>query len=122
MITGMVEFPEALLRLQVRGGPRLKREIDAVIDTGYTGWLSLPPKLVTALGIRRKGIGRGILADGSECVFDVYIAKVIWDGRIRTVRVGELDTEPLVGMGLLKGHELKMQIRTRGRVTSKLLS
>jgi hypothetical protein len=27
------------------------------------------------------GIARGVLADGSECLIDVYACKFIWDGR-----------------------------------------
>jgi clan AA aspartic protease len=122
MIEGLVEFPEARIRLEVRGRRGLKREINAVIDTGYTELLSLPPGLIKALGLRWKAFGRAILADGSECIFDVYSAKVIWDGQVRVIRVDKADAEPLIGMSLMKGHELAMQIRTGGRVTIKRLS
>jgi clan AA aspartic protease len=122
MIEGLVEFPEARIRLEVRGRRGLKREINAVIDTGYTELLSLPPGLITALGLGWKAFGRAILADGSECIFDVYSAKVIWDGQVRVIRVDKADAEPLIGMSLMKGHELAMQIRTGGRVTIKRLS
>ena len=37
------------------------------------------------------------------------------------VPVDELDAVPLVGMGLLEGSELKMQVRARGKVTIKRL-
>src|SRR5439155_9220904 len=96
--------------------------IEAVIDTGYTASLSLPPALVAPLGLRWKSFGRGILADGSECLFDVYVGKVVWDGKERRVLVDEADTDPLVGMALLSGYELTMQIRTRGKITIKRLA
>jgi len=64
---------------------------------------------------------RFTLADGSECIFDVYVAKVDWDGKVRTILVAEADADPLVGMRLLRGHELKMQVRYRGKVTIKRL-
>jgi hypothetical protein len=51
----------------------------------------------------------------------VYVGKLEWDGKVRRVLVDEADTDPLVGMGLLRGHELKMQIRARGKVTIKRL-
>ena len=57
------------------------------------------------------------MADGSHCTFDVYAAKVRWDGKVRKVYVDESDADPLVGMELMKGHELRMQIRARGKVT-----
>jgi predicted aspartyl protease len=74
------------------------------------------------LGLRWQSTDRFTLADGSECIFDVYLAKVIWDGRVRQVLVDETDAESLVGMRLLRGHELKMQVRYRGKVTIERLS
>jgi clan AA aspartic protease len=117
MITGVVRAREGRIRLKVRGPRRQEKEIEAVIDTGYTASLSLPPALVTALGLRWKSVGRGILADGSECLFDVYVSKVVRDGEERRVLVDGADTDPLVGMALLTGYELNMQVRSRGRVT-----
>jgi clan AA aspartic protease len=119
MIGGIVRDREARIRLRV-GGPKSQgEEIDAVVDTGYTASLSLAPTLIVSLGLKWKGFGRGILADGSECTFDVYLAKVIWDGKERSVLVDEADTDPLVGMSLLDGYELNMQVRTGGKLTIK---
>ncbi len=122
MITGVVKADEGRIRLQVNGPRGRQREIEAVIDTGYTASLTLPPALVAALGLRWRSVDRGTLADGSECLFDVYEAKVVWDGKIRDILVDEADADPLVGMRLLNGHELKMQIRTGGKVTIKRLA
>ncbi len=37
-----------------------------------------------------------ILGVGSECVFDVYEAVVVWDGVLLTIPVDEAGSEPLV--------------------------
>jgi clan AA aspartic protease len=116
MIVGVVQGREALLRLTIRGFRGRQQEIKAVVDTGYTGWLTLPPAVIGALNLRWQTFGRGILADGSVSLFDVYQAKVVWDGRIRPVFVDEFDATPLVGMALLRGFELKIQVRARGKV------
>jgi clan AA aspartic protease len=121
MITGMVKADEGRIRLKVKGPRGREQEIDAVIDTGYTASLTLPPSLVATLGLRWRSVDRGTLADGSECLFDVYEAKLEWDGRVRPILVDEADSDPLVGMRLLRGHELKMEIRTRGKVSIKRL-
>ena len=121
MIVGIVQGREALIRLTVRGFRGLQQEIEAVVDSGYTGWLTLPPSVIAALNLRWQTFGRGILADGSVSTFDVYQAKVMWDGRLRRVFVDEFDATPLVGMALLRGFEYKMQVRARGRVTIKRL-
>lgn len=121
MIVGGVRGREPLIRLTVRGFRGLQQEIEAVIDTGYTGWLTLPPSVIGTLNLRWRTFGRGTLADGSVSLFDVYQAKVVWDGRIRSVFVDEFDATPLVGMSLLRSCELKMQVRARGKVTIKRL-
>lgn len=121
MITGVVAADEARVQLIVEGPQAQWQEIEGVIDTGYTGALSLPPALIAALALRWQSFDRGILADGSECHFDVYDAKIVWDGKERRVMVDEADTDPLIGMALLRGYELKMQVRSRGKVTIKRL-
>ncbi len=77
--------------------------------------------MIAALNLRWRTFGRGTLADGSVRLFDVYQAKVVWDGRARSVFVDEFDATPLLGMALLRGCELKMQVRARGKVTIKRL-
>lgn len=57
-----------------------------------------------------------ILADGSKVSFDTYEATVQWDGQPRSVEVDEADTTPLVGMLLLDGHELSIQVYNGGGV------
>ena len=84
--------------------------------------MTLPPTLISALGLRWQSVGRGTLADGSTCLFDVYEAKVLWDRRMLRVLVSEADTDPLVGMELLIGYELNIKVKKRGKVTIKRLS
>jgi clan AA aspartic protease len=121
MIVGMVRRREPVVRLALRGFRGRQQEIEAVVDTGYTGWLTLPPATIAELNLRWQSVGRGTLADGSVSYFDVYQGKVAWVGRVRSVFVDELDAIPLVGMSLLRGYELKMQVRFRGKVTIERL-
>jgi clan AA aspartic protease len=121
MITGVVKADEARIRLTVRGRQGREQQVEAVIDSGYTGTLTLPPALITLLGLRWQSAQRATLADGSTCVFQVYVGKVVWDGKGRQILVDEANADPLLGMRLLRGHELKMQVRYRGKVTIKRL-
>jgi clan AA aspartic protease len=121
MIRGTVQVQEGRIRLKVRGSQRHEQEIEAVIDTGYTEWLTLPPSLIASLGLRWETLGRAILADGSERIFEIYSGEVLWDGEVRRISIDEANTEPLVGMALLSGYELKMQVRPGGKVTIKRL-
>jgi clan AA aspartic protease len=121
MITGLVRHHEGRIRLTLRGHQGREQEIEAVIDTGFTAALTLPRDIIAALNLQWQTIERFTLADGTESVFDVYEAKIIWDARLRSIVVLEADAKPLIGMRLLRGHELKMQVCYRGNVTIKRL-
>lgn len=76
----------------------------------------MPPDAIAELNLRWKRRGRAILGDGSECVFNVYEAAVVWDSALVTIPVDEADSEPLVGMLLMEGYQLTMQIFEGGSV------
>ena len=84
MIEGTVNAAyEAVVRLTIQGPTGAAREIDAVIDTGFNGFLTLPPELVAELSLPLEGIGRATLGDGSEATFPFYDVGVLWDGQMR---------------------------------------
>ena len=66
------------------------QEVDALIDTGFNGFLTLPPAVVTALGLTRRSRGRAQLANGREEVFDIYGVTVLWDGQPQYVEAAVL--------------------------------
>jgi predicted aspartyl protease len=78
------------------------------------GFLSL--QIVTQLNLREKRRGRAILGDGSECIFNFYEAVVVWNGVLLEIPVDEVDSEPLVGMSLMEGYQLMVQVLENGRV------
>jgi clan AA aspartic protease len=122
MIRGTVTDGQARIHLKVIGSQGREQEVEALIDTGYSEFLTLAPALVAALGLRWRRVDKTILADGSECFFNVYDGQVMWDGKPCRVFVAELGTTLLVGMALLNEYELKMQVRPRGKVTMKRLA
>lgn len=118
MIIGSVNANrEAVVQLAILGENQQNQGIKAVIDTGYTGFLTLPSAVITTLELSWYMQQEGILGDGSLCMFNVYEALVIWDGQVRSVEVNESEADPLVGMGLLEGYELKIQGVAGGLVT-----
>ena len=111
MIQGVVNAAyEPVVRLAVQGPEGHGREIEAVVDTGYNGYLTLPPGLVADLGLPFASIGWAFLADGSEVSFDVHYGTVLWDAHQRYIRVDMSDTTPLVGMRLLDSHSLYVEL------------
>jgi clan AA aspartic protease len=122
MIHGVVSRNrEATISLVIVNESRQTKLITAVIDTGYTGFLSLPSEIITELNLSWTGIDRGTLGDGSEVTFEVYAAKVIWDGEYRDIPINEAETDPLVGISLLYGYDLHIQTVEGGSVTIKRL-
>ena len=107
---------EAVLTLSLEGPAGETREIAAVIDTGFTGFLTVTPALAVELGLPFEGTARATLADGSETTFPYYGVAVLWDGRPRYVEADAADTTPLVGMRLLDGHSLYVEVEDGGRV------
>ena len=92
------------------------REIETVVDTGYTGFLLLPPALVAELGLAYRSSGGAVLADGTEAVLEVYSGVVLWDGQRRIVRIDAAGDTPLAGMRLLAGFNLNIDVRQGGTV------
>lgn len=92
MITGVVTADhQVVIPLTVRGPTGQEQEIEAIIDTGFDGWLSLPSSLIALLGL-------------------------VWRQRGRT------ETTPLVGMSLLEGYELTVDVRPSGNVIIRAFS
>ena len=117
MIEGTVNsYLEAIVRLTLRGPTGQQREIDAVIDTGFSGFLTLPPTLVEELRLSFLSLGHAILANGEEETFNVYGVTVVWDGATRFVEAGAVGLDPLLGMSLLNGHNLNIAVESAGPV------
>lgn len=123
MMQGIVDQNcEVTIRLVVGNLDSQRQMIDAVIDTGFTGFLTLPSSVLADLNLRAYRREEGILGDGSTCIFDVYRGLVIWDGELRRIDINESDTEPLVGMGLLYGYRMQLDAIEGGTVTIQALS
>jgi clan AA aspartic protease len=117
MITGIVnEDFEPIIPILLYDSEGNVYTQDAIVDTGFNGWLSLPPDLISQLNLQWKRRGRAILGDGRECVFNVYEAVLVWDGNLLTIPIDEADSEPLIGMSLMEGYQLMVQVFEGGSV------
>ena len=117
MITGHVTAGlEARISLLVEDNTGLTHPIDATVDTGFSGYLSMPSTLIATLGFPWLCEQQLMLADGSVVLLNVYSAVVIWDGQPRSIRVNAIDSDVLVGMRLLAGNELRIRVVDGGLV------
>jgi clan AA aspartic protease len=108
---------EAMIRFAIGNKNGQLQTIEAVIDTGYTGFLSVPSEIIVILNLPWTGIDRVTLGDGSETTFEVYAGRIIWDGEYQDIPINESETDPLVGMSLLYGYDLRIQTVIGGIVT-----
>ena len=117
MIEGVVnDAYEAVVTLSLRGPAGQSQDIEAVIDTGYSGFLTLPTMLVSELRLPFAYIGRAFLANDDEVSFDVHDVTVMWDGQPSHLKADATGSTPLLGMLLLDGHNLNVEVENNGRV------
>jgi clan AA aspartic protease len=122
MIYGVVNLRrEATLPVVVGNSIGQRQVIDTVIDTGFSGFLSLPSAIITTLDLPWSASDIVTLGDGSETLFDLYTATVIWDGQYREIYIAESETEPLLGMALLYGYRLQVDTIEGGIVKIEAL-
>ena len=118
MMTGMInDSREAVLTVQIQGPDGQEVEANAIIDTGYNGTLSLPPEMIASLALPARGSRYVTLGDGSTVLLNIYRATVIWDGLPRPVQVMETEDVSLIGMSLLYGYRVIMDVVDGGTVT-----
>lgn len=123
MMTGYVNANrEAMIQIAIVGEGKRLKSVRAIIDTGFTGDLTLPRTVIDELGFSLRGLQRVILGDGSLQYFEMFVGTVIWDGQMRQVEINAAETNSLVGMGLLENYKLEMEGRPGGEVKITPLS
>lgn len=117
MIEGMVTpAHEAVVPLSLQAPEGRTEDIKAVVDTGYCGFLTLLVALVVDLGLPFAYAGQAFLANDDKVEFNVHDVTVLWDGQPRHVRADATGSTPLVGMAMLNGHNLNVDVAVGGRV------
>ncbi len=98
----------ALLTIPVYAEPgALATEIEARIDTGFTGELVMPRSQIDRLGLKPGLMVRAVLADGRNSRLKSFVAWIDWFGETLEVEAvaGEGQTT-LLGVGLMLEHRL----------------
>ena len=118
-MTGYVSAkePEPRLTVTILDNRGTTVPIEAVIDTGFTGYMTLPIEIVSALGLERTRERMMRLADGSARRFRAYSAKIMWHGNMITISAPAMPGKPLIGMALLLGSDVAMAVREGGLVS-----
>lgn len=117
MLTGTVHGLQAWVAVEILARNGQPHTIEVLLDTGFDGNLKLTAATIQELEPARSGYRFGELADGTATRFMSYYATVLWYGQPRAVQVIEADSEPLLGMELLQGSRVTLDVREGGAVT-----
>jgi len=94
-------------------GRRQSVVVEAIIDTGFDGELSLPKEIAITLGLKLIGFDEFELADGSEIRELQFKGRARLAGKTRTVRILVSDSQDtLIGTQLLKDCQLTVDFST----------
>jgi clan AA aspartic protease len=117
MIRGQVNSrKEAIIPVHVRDPGGRMVDLAATVDTCFSGYLTLPPAVIATLQLPYDRVEIYTLGDNSDVTFDLYRATVDWDGRDQNVFVVSTESDPLVGMSLLYGYHLFVDVVDGGEV------
>jgi predicted aspartyl protease len=111
MMAGRVGKREAFLRIQVIDQNGAAVDIEATIDTGFTGFVGLPAAVIKAHSFDHLGKRLVTLGDGSVVGLSQYGAHVLWHGTPRLVILSESNSGAVVGMALLEDSRVTMDVR-----------
>jgi clan AA aspartic protease len=109
VITGHVFHRQPTVFLTIYDPSGQHDDVEAIVDTGFTGYLTLPQDDVVALALPFVSYYNAGLADGSRVRLDVHEATVLWHGVQQTVLVLATGYEPLMGMSLIYGSRLTLE-------------
>lgn len=122
MVSGAVQAREAVVPISIGGRDGSPYVFDAVLDTGFTGTLALPAGMIErARTVPLRPI-RVTLANGEQYACAAYAVAVHWHGEQLTRRVYAMGDRPLIGMGLLTGSRLVVDVTEGGEVLIEPLS
>lgn len=107
---------QALVTIDVFDGGGRPHSLEVVLDTGFTGYLTLPEDSIRLLGLPSVGQRTFELANGELSEFQVYLGSVAWHGRPSDVLVLQSDGVPLLGMTLLWGSRVTVNALSGGEV------
>ena len=107
---------EPMVDLEISNGDGQYQPVKALLDTGFSEYLTLPPDAVARLGLKHARYTSMTLADGQEIQASIYMGAVKWFGRIRDIEIIATDGPSLLGMSLLAGSKITIRAQAGGEM------
>ena len=95
--------------------------LDFVVDTGFNGYLTLPPQAVSVMNLPLYSSTSIRLADGSEALSAIYLATIVWDDVEKVVHILASGYKPLLGTKMMQGYHLEIDFEDNGLVSLEKL-
>ena len=121
-IRGAVRNQSATVPIAVVGSNGEVHRLRALLDTGFNSSLILPADTVERLGLTALGVETLTLAGDEQLTCRVYSVKVLWHELDHWVNAYELGSIPVVGMALLNGSRITIDVSEDGPVTIEPLT
>ena len=116
MMQGSVVGLQARMPILLKLPAHSEVEIECVVDTGFEGFLTLPPDAIAELELPYLIQISANLANNSSVMTDVHLATVVWNGIEREIAVLSMGRRPLIGTALLDQYHLSIDFCERGTV------
>ena len=97
---------EARVEIDIAGGNLIFQTVDVVVDTGYTGALTLPDAIAHELGLRSTQRRYITLASGQTEQVGACAARLLWNGQPIDVLAHIMGDKPMIGTTLLASSRL----------------
>ena len=123
MLTGRVNGDlQAWLTVEIMTPNGQPRPMEVALDTGFNGQIALPAITIQRLELSEESSRLAITATGDRVRLTTYYTTMMWHGEPRIIEVVEADSEPLLGMELLLGNRVTLDVLEGGPVTIYPLS
>ena len=117
MIRGKVnQRGQARVAVEMRGRSGQFQPVEVILDTGFTGDILLPPDIIQNLEVGKSIEIDARLASGQEILLPSWRGTALWHDKPYAIVIAQSDGEPLLGMNLLQGSRVTIDVRIDGDV------
>ncbi|BAY65459.1 hypothetical protein NIES22_55650 [Calothrix brevissima NIES-22] len=117
MIYGRLVGDKAVVPVIFRLPGQPDFSLNFTVDTGFNGYLTLPPQAVSAMNLPVYSSTPIKLADGSEGFSAIHLATVVWDDVEKVVLILAAGYKPLLGVAMMEGYHLEIDFEDNGLVS-----
>ena len=102
--------------VELRGSKGTTIELEATLDTGFTGSLGVPQPIIDEMELEFVREQQVYLADGSQRIVQIYDGSVMWARSWYDTDVYSMGDHVLVGMRLMYGSNISFDAVPNGEI------